>query len=300
MLDSDIKREVRGAGRFFTGLAALGLVMAANPADAQDAVDLSAFEGYETWPMLMPDDLDLERADLTDLRIYYDAQFPGAGGLDGPLIDTTMVLDVSGSHFRGQPALVIQWSSTGEAGDTASSGAIDRLVVDRQTHRLLHRIQAQPPAGGAVRWGGSYRITAFEADRITDTIVGEDGNARPTELLDVSPDTIDFATLQFFLPFIDLEEGLSFRVPVYRYPLNELNGLPVHVVGREEITDGNGAVHEVWAIDVMSIGGGALTRFWIDEDAPYFLGWDYRLARTGRRITRMDYRSHWQFPESRE
>lgn len=279
-------------------IAALLVGMTPHAAAAQQAVDLSAFEGYESWPVIWPETLDIDRGDLPDLRVYYAAQFPGPDGLGGPLIDTTMVLDLINSHFRGEPALVIQWTSTGEAGDTTASGSIDRLVVDRQTHRLQHRIQAQPPAGGHFRWGGAYRITAFEPDRISDTIVGEDGEATPTQLPDVTPETIDFATLQFFLPFIDLEAGMQFRVPVYRYPLNELNGLPVHVVGRESIIDGNGDAREVWAVDVMSIGGGALTRFWISEEAPYFLGWDFRLARTGQRITQMHYRSHWQFPST--
>ncbi len=285
-----------------TAVVSLGLSVVASGASfaiqvTPSPLNLDAFEGYENWPMLMPDTDRFNRGEFPDLRIRYDAQFPGPEGLGGPLVDTEMVLDVINGNFRSTPTLMIQWTSTGQSDGGLSSGSIDHLVVDRATNRLLHRIQAQPPAFGDFQWTGAYRIIGFQPDSIANMLVSERGEIQLTELDDISPDTIDFATLQFWLPFIELEAGMRFRVPVYRYPLNELDGLPVYVSGREIVLDAHGEDHDVWNVQVMSIGGGALTEFWITEDAPYFLGWDYRLAATGQRVTRMRYQSHWTFDQ---
>lgn len=255
-------------------------------------VNLDAFEGYEHWPIMPPGERRASNAKLTDQRIVFAARFPGAQGLSGPLENTTMLFDVSEVFFKGRPALWLQWTSTSRKNGVPGTASTDYLIVDRETHRTLHRIQSMGSALGPPAWAGPFAITNYPQDTIVKTIIKEDGSADMTTLEADANGTIDFAALPFWLPFLQLETGMKFRVPYYRAPLNEVDGLPIYVAGRKDIVDVHGTTHNVWNVQVMSIGGGGLTEFWISEKAPYFLGWDFRLA-NGKPLSTMAYDKHW-------
>lgn len=294
--------ETSGAGLRprFTG-AVLALVVAAalpliDGTVAQQTgpgIDISAFDGYEDWPVVKPGDINATNAALRDQRIIFDAQFPGPQGLGGPLADTTMVFDVSEVCFKGTPALSVEWRSTGREGADSGTVSIDYLVVDRATHSTLHRIRALGGAMGPPEWASPIVVTNYPDGLVISTTVKEDGAADAVTLEAQDTGTIDFAALPFWLPFIDLKEGAKFRVPYYRQQLNTIDGLPIYVQGQKEVTDASGQKHKIWNVQVMSIGGGALTEFWVAETAPYFFGWDFRLVGNGKTVSTMTYNKHW-------
>ncbi|GAB4536923.1 MAG: hypothetical protein Tsb0010_16330 [Parvularculaceae bacterium] len=259
-------------------------------------IDTSHFDGFENWPLYRPGELRAENDAIADQRILYKAQFPSAAGLQGPLEDTIMMMDLHDLYFRGEPALWVQWTSTGRRDDPAGTASIDMLIADKASHRLLYRIQSVGGPGGPPVWAPPLSIQSHMRSKIIDVNVTSDGETETKTLESDDAGTIDFATLQFWLPFIGLEEGMKFRVPYYQRQREQIGGLPVQVVGRAEIVDANGDKHDVWRVQTMSDTRASLIEFWISEDAPYFMGWDFRLTRDGRRVAYMEYMKHWLLP----
>lgn len=285
----------------------LGLIFAAasllvNGASAQSTpsdkppervINIDDFDGYEDWPMVLPETRHVDNAKLSDQRIIFNAQFPGPQGLGGPLENTTMMFDVKEVFFKGRPALWLQWTSTSSENATPGAASLDYLIVDRATHRTMHRIQSLGGFMGPPEWTGPFAIINYPEGKIFRTLVNEDGTAKTETIEAEDTGTIDFAALPFWLPFIDLKKGMKFRVPHYRGQLNELGGLPIYVKGRKKLKDAHGKNHKVWNVQVLSISGVAVTEFYISEEAPYFMGWDFRLTESGNPVSTMTYNKHW-------
>lgn len=289
--------------RGFAIIAAIASALSAPLAAAQNLmpppgseIDVSHFDGFENWPLYRPGVLPAAHDALVDQRILFKAQFPSAAGLQGPLEDTTMMMDLHDLYFRGKPALWVQWTSTGRRDDLAGTASIDMLIAEKATHRLLYRIQSVGGPGGPPVWAPPLSIQSHMDGGVTDVLVSSAGEAKTKNLKFDDAGTIDFATLQFWLPFIDLEEGMKFRVPYYRRQREQIGGLPIQVLGRAEIIDARGEAHDVWRVQTMSDTRASLIEFWISEEPPYFMGWDFRLTRDGRRVAYMEYLKHWLLP----
>lgn len=251
---------------------------------AQGPLALNHFNGWEAWPLYGPGDLRIASASLIPLRIEFDGLFPGPKGFGAPPLDSlTMYMDVLEQSFRGAPAVWVQWLSRPPVSRQASP-ALDALLVDRATFRLLFRIAASRPGA----WAGRYELIQAQPERVTQVTVGEDGKAA-THQLDTA-NYFDFATYQFLFPFLDLREGLAFRLRGYEYLEKEGEELPVKVVGRTHVADARGRRHEVWQVDVMPAHRATLITFYVSREPPFFYGWNYRVTRDGSTAIKLTLR----------
>lgn len=262
-------------------------LLAAFPVSAQQALSTDGFRGWESWPLYHPGDLALDNARLEPMHLAFDALFPGPQGFGrGPLEPMTMYMDVFDAFFHGKAALWIQWTSSSPPAREDAAPAIDALLVDRATFRYLFRIGRSGPVD---KWAGRYEIVHARPDGVTQTTVNDDGTTA-TKTLEGPANYFDFATYQFLLPFLDLHEGMQFRLAGYEYIDKAEEILPVRVVGRTRISDAAGQAHDVWQVDVMPAHGLLLITFYVSRAPPYFFGWDYRLTRDGRSAMKLTFR----------
>lgn len=270
------------------GLRAAVLVaglFSARTAAGQQPVRLDHFDGWERWPLYAPGDLPITSGKLIPLRITFDGLFPGPRGFGRPPLDSiTMLMDVIEETFHGAPALWIQWLSRPSAKPTASP-ALDALLVDRGTFRLLFRLAAS--ARG--EWAGRYEVLQARPKLLVQATVNEDGTAE-RHVLQAPADYFDFATYQFLLPFIELREGMAFRLSGYEYLEKTPEVLPVRVVGRARVADAAGTMHDVWQVDIMPAHRATLITFYVSPEPPFFYGWDYRLTKDGSTALKLTLR----------
>jgi hypothetical protein len=263
---------------------ALAFCLAAGAA-AQEPLSLEHFDGWEMWPLVEPGDLHPDNAGLVPIRIELDGLFPGPNGFGVPPLEgLTMYMDVTESSFHGNPALWVQWTSKPPPGSPGAP-ALDVLLVDRETFRLLFRI------AGSARgdWAGRYELIQAPPDRVVQVTVGEDGETTKNVLAS-SASHFDFAAYPFLLPFLDLREGMGWRLSGYDYLEKKGEVLAVRVVGRTSLTDADGVEHDVWQVDVMPAHSATLISFYVSEKPPYFYGWDYRLTRDGSTALKLTLR----------
>ncbi len=253
---------------------------------SQQALNTAAFDGWERWPLYRPGELSFAHERLAPLRVAFDAEFPGSQGFGvEPLERMTMYMDVLNVNFRGLPATWVQWTSTSPAEGTEAP-ALDALVVDRSTFRLLFRIARSGPAQG---WAGRYEVLHAMNDRVIQVSVEDDG-ATETNVRDRSAPTFDFATYPFLFPLLDLREGMKFRLAGYDHLAKEEEILPVHVARRVRVADAAGTGHDAWQVDVLAPHGAVLITFYVATEPPWFYGWQYRLTRDGSVALRMTLR----------
>lgn len=265
----------------------LASVLGASSATAQQPVSLDHFDGADSWPLYRPGDLPLDNAALRPQRIAFDGRFPGPQGFGrGPLVHLTLYMDVLDVFFHGEPAVWVQWTSTSPPESSTEAPALDALVVDRATFRLLFRVGRSGPAQA---WAGRYEIVHATPDSTIQVSVRDDGSTDRKVLADPGP-RFDFATYPFLFPFLDLHEGLSFRLAGYDFVDEAEEILAVRVVGRTRITDATGGGREVWRVDVLPPHRATLITFWVTRQAPFFYGWEYRLTRDGTTALDMTYR----------
>lgn len=246
------------------------------PARAQEPLSLEHFDGWESWPLVEPGDLQVDTTGLVPLRIEFDGLFPGPNGFGVPPPQPlTMYMDVIESRFHGEPALWIQWLSKPRA-EEGGSPALDALLVERGTFRLLFRIAAS--ARG--EWAGNYELIQARPDGVTQVSVGEDGSSAK-QVLDGPANYFDFATYQFLLALIDLRENDRYRLSGYDLLDKDAEVLAARVVGRVMVPDADGREHEVWRVDLMPAHRATLISFYVTGEPPYFYGWDYRVTRDG-------------------
>jgi hypothetical protein len=268
-------------------MLALGLAFSPLVAEAQHPLALDAFDGWETWPLVRPGDLDLSSVVLAPVRIAFAGFFPGAGGFGVPPLDSlTMWMDVLPATFHGKPALWVQWTSSGVRTRAAEAPALDAILVDRATFRLLFRVARSGPAKA---WAGAYDLIHATEDSVVQVSVGDDG-AAAKHVLDRHATYFDFATYPFLFPFLNLRPGLGLRLAGYDFLGKQEEILAVHVAGRTTVTDARGTTHDVWQVDVMPSHRATLISFYVTPTAPYFYGWDYRLVRDGSTAIKLTYR----------
>jgi hypothetical protein len=251
----------------------------------QEPLPLDHFNGWENWPLLEPGDLAIHSENLSPLRIEFDGLFPGPNGFGVPPLDSlTMYIEVMEERFHGAPALWVQWTSKPRA---ASGGApaLDVLLVDRASFRLLFRIAAS----GRGDWAGRYEVIQARPEGVVQVSVAEDG-ASTKQVLEGAANYFDFATYQFLFPFLELREGMAFRLSGYEYLEKQAEVLPVRVVGRTNVADAHGADQAVWRVDVMPPHRATLISFYVSDEPPYFYGWDYRLTRDGSTALKLTLR----------
>ncbi len=260
-------------------------LLAAPPVAAQGALSLAHFDGWDAWPLYEPGDVAIANAELMPLRIEFDGLFPGPNGFGRqPLDSLTMLMDVVEASFRGAPAVWVQWLSK-PSRKTVAAPALDALLVDRATFRLLFRMAASQRGD----WAGRYELVQAQPDRVLQVTVDEDGTTK-TQTLEGAANYFDFATYQFLLPFLDLRQGMRFRLLGYEYLEKRPEVLPVRVVGRTQVVDARGREHEVWRVDVMPEHRQTLISFYVSEEPPFFYGWDYRLTRDGSTAVKLTLR----------
>lgn len=249
--------------------------------------DLSAFQGMDRWPLYEAGGLQLADIESGPLHATYAAKFPDGSPLSGKYIDTTMVLSLFPVHFQTEPAYWIQWTSSGSATATNGAPAVDFIVAKASNHQILARFAGTP---GKREWMGAQQWTQFMPNQVVKVDLAEDGTSTvrkwPTEKR-----YWDFSTFPFLLPRLPLQKGLSFRYQAYQYQTGLDITPAVYVAGKIPFVDGNGVEHMVWDVWVTNPGEVIFCRFYISESPPYFLGWDYRLAKDGRLISSMRYLS---------
>lgn len=268
--------------RIVSFAALLFLFLLAPHAIAQQAgsppPDLTPFEGWQEWPLIAPSDLRLDTGALGNQRIVFDGMF-GPPGDPSPV---TMYMDVFEVWHGGRPAYWIQWTSSGNPAGAAESVGIDTLVVDRETFRILFRVAATGPSGYALTVHGAEQITQFRLDA--------DAGSATTHRAEEPAGSFDFATFQFLFPFLGLEDGRRFRlVNIGQPPDLEPREVAVLVAGKVLLEAGREDDPynvEAWDVQVMPSHGRALIHFYVLEEAPFFYGWEYRLA-DGRLVSMM-------------
>lgn len=85
--------------------------------------------------------------------------------------------------------------------------------------------------------------------RLVQVTVNEDGTTG-THVLDAA-NFFDFATYQFLFPFLELREGMTFRLSGYDYLGRQAEILPVKVMGKTRVADAGGQMHNVRRVDIM-------------------------------------------------
>lgn len=268
-----------------SGLAVAALLLLAAPAllEAQDPISLSHFEDWRSWPVYEAGELPIDNAALATQRTIFDFANP-TGAVD------PMVMDVFADvYHRGRPAVWVQWTSGGRAGDTEGTSVLDAILLDRETFRVAFRIQGVP---GPRAWAGPYAVTQHHPGRVARIGIADDGTVTTDELAH-EVDPFDFATMQYLFPFIGLEEGKSFRLMNVGAAGNlEPRDVGVRVIGRTSIEDARGVAHDVWEVQLLTNTEGGLVSFYVTETAPFFHGWDFRRVADGRTLTSLRLRDH--------
>lgn len=266
---------MRSRVRLMVALLSAGCLVTPSVLCAQTPLSLDHFDGWEAWPLYEPGQLPIANTQLAPLRIEFAGLFPGANGFGRqPLDSLTMYMDVIESRFHGALALWIQWLSKPPA-SSSGSPALDALLVDRATFRLLFRLAASQRGN----WAGQYELVQPQAKQLVQVTVQEDGTTEKHTL--EASNFFDFATYQFLFPLLDLHEGMAFRLSGYEYIEKRAEILPVKVVGRTRVADAGGRMHNVWQVDIMPEHRATLITFYVSQEAPYFYGWDYRVVRDG-------------------
>ncbi len=251
----------------------------------QEPLSLDDFDGWEGWPVTAPGELALHDARLVPIRLEFDGLFPGPNGFGVPPLDSlTMYMDVFEEDFHGEPAVWIQWTSRPPRGGTGAP-ALDALLVDRATFRLLFRVGAS----GRGEWAGTYEVIQAKPERVQQVTVDEEGETA-RHVLDGAGTYFDFAAYPFLFPLLDLREGLALRLSGYDYLDKAPEVLAARVVGRTRIPDAAGVEHEAWRVDVMPPHRATLITFYVSPEPPFFYGWDYRLTRDGSTALRLRLR----------
>lgn len=254
---------------------------------AQEPLDISHFDGWQDWPLYEAGDLAVDTRGLASQRTVFDFRIPTG--------DTVrMSIDVfTGMHLRGEPALWIQYLSSGVAGDSAGTSTLDALLVDRGSFRIAFRIQGAP---GDRSWTGPYDFVKHRPDRVVALHIPDDGTVE-TETQELTADPFDFAAMPYLFPFLDLEEGGGVRlVNVGARGQRGTREVAVLPVGRTTVTDALGRDHEVREVQLLSHTGRVLISFYIADEAPYFCGWHYRRVDNGATLSKFDYREHLVMP----
>jgi hypothetical protein len=254
-----------------TLIAALGLAVR-----GQTPLSVEAWRDAGTWPELPPGQLGSNLERVPNMRLTMDAVFPGP-----PRDPTTMYVDVTQIKFQNQPAVWIQFLSTGvENSPTNGTASLDAIVLDRATARALFRLRPALPAPGSQQaWGGSYDVMQYGPDQLVQVHAAEDGttSVHRTSI----PPVTEFAALGFVLPGLGLRPGLTMRIPGFVPGADASDVMPFRVDGRVPFTDAAGADHEVWAVDLPTDDRGVLIRFFVDDAPPFFYGWTYRAVADG-------------------
>lgn len=246
----------------FAALAPAALAQEAAPPDT------SAFAGWEQWPLITPTDLDLDTDALSNQRIVFDGIF-GPPGQGRPV---TMYMDVFEHWYGERPSFWIQWTSSGNPTGAPEGMGIDALIVDRADLRILFRV-------AAVGQGGLYAITRHGADETEQYRVDMTNDTVSPHRLEGEHPTFDFAAFPFLFPFLDLQEGRRFRLPNVGQPPELVPGeIAVLVAGRIALATASGVDVDVWDVQVMPAHGRAIIHFYVTDEAPFFHGWDYRVA----------------------
>ena len=266
----------------FIGPLLLALLASTASLSAQ-ALDMDHFEGYESWPLFTPGDLEFPGTDeVGDLRIGYEALF--GGGPVPAIMNLWMdVLDVS---FRGREAQWIQWTFSADPGEGDGIPTIDALIVDRDTQELLWRLH---PGKTMSDFANPYELIQVRPGSIRQINVSDEGMGS-AHSLQVSTPMFEFATLGFLFPFMDLEAGKAFRLATYHHPSQAERHIPIYVKGRTELLGEDGTAHDVWAVDVGSTTGETVVTYYVTKDAPYFYGWHYQQVEDGASLFKMTYR----------
>ncbi len=257
----------------------------------EGAQDIEAFADMESWPLYQAGDLNLRKLDSTDIRVQYEARFPDGSLASGKYVDTTMNLDVFKVFFHSKPAFWIQWSSVSNAHVADGAPAIDYLIVLQDNHQIVSRFAGQP---GERTWMGSHQWVQFKPDQVVQVDIQEDGESK-TKKMDTQVKFLDFAALPFYLPRLELRDGLQFRYRGFRYQDSTQVEPAIYVKGKTIFKDTSGVDHQVWEVQLTNPERSILCRFYISQSAPYFLGWDYRLLGNGKLITSMRYVKHTEF-----
>ncbi|MEP1097500.1 MAG: hypothetical protein ABJG78_20455 [Cyclobacteriaceae bacterium] len=262
------------------------LILASSITFSAFAQDLSIahFEDDENWPLYVPGDLKFDNERLTDLRVEYQANEMGGPGGPG----FRLYMDVMDVVFKGRPADWIQWTFS-EREDEENTGApnLDLLIMDRETYKLLFRLM--PNGGpGPDKWAGPYGNVQAMPGKIRQLKVKNDGSASMDSLA-VNTPVFEFASLGFQFPFMDLEEGKSFRLKGYHFPTNTVGNMSVKVIGKTLIRDVKGNTYEAWQVDVLPASRKSMVTYYVSKEAPYFYGWNYRLVENSKVLFKMDY-----------
>jgi hypothetical protein len=256
-------------------------------ADAQEAgpIDLSVFDGYEQWPLIVPADTNIaERIGLQRSFFVFELAPPNADPYE-----TDLVLDVFPTHYAGRAAYIIQWTTSGEA--DGGAGAVDAVWVDAETFQARFRVaQNGPPStdGGA----GLYSVWRHDPDRALRVHIPPEGEVETFERNEASP-SFDFATMGYLFGLMNLEEGQTFRLAnVGRPPSLEPLGVPVRVGGIVEIVDEDGVAHPAREVTLGGADLGSVITFWVTDEAPYFLGWRFVLSGNGHVLNTARFLRH--------
>jgi len=269
-----------------TAIALLALLLVAapaGPAAAQEGPpppDTSAFEGWEQWPLIVPDNLDLDTGALSNQRVVFDGVF----GPPGSARPVTMYMDVFEHWFGERPSFWIQWTSSGNPTGLPEAMGIDALIVDRSDLRILFRI--------ATVGEGVYGLTRHGEDETEHYRIDLGGDTATPHHLEGGHPAFDFAAFQFLFPFLELEEGSAFRIPNIGQPPDLLpRELAVRVAGKIDLETAQGEQVEVWDVQVVPAHRRSIIHFYVTQEAPFFYGWDY-LIPSGNATTMRLY--DWQ------
>jgi hypothetical protein len=270
--------------RFLLGSLVL---FVAGAGEAQRPIPLDDFTGWESWPLVRPGDLDLSGATLQPVHIEFDGLFPGPRGFGSqPLDSLTMWMDLLPARFHGRAAYWVTWTSSGPRPPREEAPAIDAILVERRSFRLLFRLARSGPASF---WAGRYEYVQAAPDSVVQVTVDDSGTTSRHALGTDHP-LFEFASYPFLFPWLELRAGNGMRLAGYDYLDKKEEILAVRVVGRVTIPDARGVGHEVWRVDVMPAHRATLISFFVAREPPYFYGWDYRLTRDGSSAVRLTLR----------
>lgn len=260
---------------------ALLLVLSAASGGAQEQpVSLEEFEGWRSWTLHQPGDLELDHERLVPILTMYDFQVPTG---DTMKMGIEILPDV---RFQGQPAMWVNWIGAGGEEGTTN---LDAIILNRETFRVLFRIAAAP---GDRNWAGTYSLKAHRPGKVVEVTVGDD-MAVQRDSLEVDTNVFDFATMGYLFALLDLEEGQRFRLMnVGGGASLEPREVGILVGGMKTVGDPADRSHQVREIRLIANSENAVVTFHVSRTAPFFHGWSYQLVSNGRTFSDLTYRTH--------